>query len=126
MGNQRLLTIENLNLNYGNKQVVKGVSLSLNRGQVLGIAGESGSGKSTLLKGIIDPLAHGISLSGGIISYKGTDSSKWTKEKRQASKGTEIGMILQNPYTAFNPIRTYKSSLLKVLRAMACGRVIRL
>lgn len=112
-----ILEIENLKLNYGSACVVKNSSLSLKKGQVLGIAGESGSGKSTLLKAIIDPSAHDVTVSGGCIRYKGENTSAWTQKKRRTLKGVEIGMVLQNPNTTFNPIRPYKKQFIETLKS---------
>lgn len=49
---ETVLEVENLVVGYGERDVVKGVSLTLGRGEVLGIVGPNGSGKSTLLRGL--------------------------------------------------------------------------
>ena len=48
-----ILKAKNIYKSYGKKEILRGVSLELNRGKIYGIAGENGSGKSTLLKALI-------------------------------------------------------------------------
>ena len=61
-------TIENLSVGYGKKEIVHGVSLSLERGRLLGVLGANGSGKTTLLKSICGILPHsGACTLGGTV-----------------------------------------------------------
>src|SRR5690348_18273839 len=46
------LTVENLHLAYGDNPILKGVALTLNRGEVVSLLGPSGSGKTTLLRAV--------------------------------------------------------------------------
>jgi branched-chain amino acid transport system ATP-binding protein len=66
-----LLTVDELVAGYGNSQVLKGVSLRVDRGEVVTLIGRNGMGKSTALKaimGIIRPRAGRIGFNGSIIS----------------------------------------------------------
>lgn len=62
-----LLEVKDLSLSYGDKRVLKNVSFSLNRGEVLCIVGESGSGKSSILLSIMGLLPKNAKLSGSIL-----------------------------------------------------------
>jgi peptide/nickel transport system ATP-binding protein len=62
-----LLEVKDLSLSYGDKKVLKNVSFSLNRGEVLCIVGESGSGKSSILLSIMGLLPKNARLSGSIL-----------------------------------------------------------
>jgi oligopeptide transport system ATP-binding protein len=77
---------------------VNDVSLSLARGETLGIVGESGCGKSTLsrmLVGVLRPTAGAIQIDGVDVST--LDSRRWREVMR------DVQMVFQSPYTALNP-----------------------
>lgn len=112
-----ILEIENLALGYDSKKICSRINLQLSENEILGIAGESGSGKSTLLKAIIDPAAYNIRVGAGEIKYKSQPMSKLSKKERRLMKGSEIAMILQNPYANFNPIRKYKKQFKETLKS---------
>lgn len=88
--------IEMRNLSkYFRLAAVKNVSLTLEKGEILGLVGESGSGKSTLgkmLLRLIPPSSGQIFLEGEEITHK--------KEKRLARR---MQMIFQDPYSSLNP-----------------------
>lgn len=80
---------------------VKGVSLSVNRGEALGIAGESGSGKSLTLKSIIGLLPPGAIVEGDLrFTLDKEDPIPYTSADVH---GHGIGIIFQEPMTALNP-----------------------
>lgn len=69
MSSEPLLQVENIDVHYGSLQVVWSVSLEVNKGEIVAIAGANGAGKSTLLKtisGVIHP-------TNGCIKFAGTD-----------------------------------------------------
>lgn len=83
--------IKNVIKNFGNVQVIKDVSFTINQGEIYGIIGHSGAGKSTLLRCI-----NGLeSYNGGSINVMGKEvSSLKDRELREFRK--ELGMIFQN------------------------------
>ena len=89
-----------------NVKAVDGVSLSIRKGEVLGIVGESGCGKSTLGRAFLNL----IPLSGGSVSYQGQDLSKLSpREMKEMRK--KIQVIFQDPSASLNPRRTVKQIL---------------
>ena len=98
-----LLEIDNLRVWFGAKEVVRGVSLTLDRGEVLGLVGESGSGKSVsslAILGLLDPAAR----VEGSIRWQGRELAGLGNLELRSIRGREIAMIFQEPMTALNPV----------------------
>jgi len=106
---ETLLTIIGLTAEFrtseGTILANRNVSLSLARGQTLGIVGESGSGKSVLCRSILGliPSPPG-SITGGEIWFDGDDLLKLTEDQMERIRGVKIAMILQDPMTSLNPV----------------------
>ncbi|MCB0973686.1 MAG: ABC transporter ATP-binding protein [Actinobacteria bacterium] len=82
------------------------VSLSLNRGRVLGIVGESGSGKTVLSRSIMGLLpTRSVSMTGSVL-FKGEELVGRSRQDLSRLWGDEIAMVFQDPMTALNPVRT--------------------
>ncbi|RZL98542.1 MAG: ABC transporter ATP-binding protein [Variovorax sp.] len=108
--NQRLLDIDDLRVSFSTRrgmvEAVRGVSLSLDVGQTLGIVGESGSGKSVTAFAVTHLLEAAGRIVGGRIRYAGQDITNATWKTLRSTHGAAISMIFQNPRAALNPIRT--------------------
>ena len=121
MEKHTLLKINDLVVEYAaNKKIVQavnGVSLSLNKGETLGLVGETGAGKTTIAKAILrilpDPPAK---VKGGEIWFEGEDLLKLSDRKMSHIKGNEISMIFQDPMTALNPIMTVGKQIAETIR----------
>ncbi|MDM7933578.1 ABC transporter ATP-binding protein [Tabrizicola sp.] len=104
------LSVENLSVVYrvagGILQAVRDVSLSVQRGEVLGIMGESGCGKSTLAAAMINLLPVGAEIRQGGVRINGTDMLKLPPAAQRALRGQSVAMVFQDPMTAFNPVLT--------------------
>ncbi len=87
--------------NLGNINAVDGVSLTLKRGESLGIAGESGCGKSTLAKTILRL----INSSDGRIYYKENNITQ-LPEKKLKKHRAQLQVVFQDPYASLNPRMT--------------------
>ena len=99
----QLLAIEDLHIWFGGTEVVRGVSLTLEQGEVLGLVGESGSGKSVTslaILGLLDPAAR----VEGSIRWQGREVLRTADAELRAIRGKEIAMIFQEPMTALNPV----------------------
>lgn len=108
MNTPTLLTVDRLVLGATAvaTQVVDGVSLTLRRGERIGIVGESGSGKSMLMRAVIGLLPAGISKLGGSVRFEDRDMGDLQPEEVRKLRGKGIGLIFQEPMTSLNPALT--------------------
>jgi peptide/nickel transport system ATP-binding protein len=83
--------------------IVKNVSLTLNRGQVLGLIGESGAGKSTLGLAAMGYTQPGCRILSGKILYEGTDLAKLTDKQKRMYWGNKMTYVAQSAAASFNP-----------------------
>jgi peptide/nickel transport system ATP-binding protein len=105
-----LLRIEDLHVTFSTRQglveAVRGVTLSLAAGEMLGLVGESGSGKSVTgfaTTRLLDPAGR---VTKGRVLYRGQDITKIPDSDFRALHGAAMSMIFQNPRAALNPIRS--------------------
>ena len=105
---QPLLEVVDLSTHFrterGLVRAVDGVSLSLNRGQTLGIVGESGSGKTILSRSIMGLLPKSNVERRGLVIYAGHDMVGLPERELRLIWGAEISMVFQDPMTALNPV----------------------
>ena len=111
-----LLAIEDLHIWFGGTEVVRGVSLTLEQGEVLGLVGESGSGKSVTslaILGLLDPAARVV----GSIRWQGREVLRMAGAELRAIRGKEIAMIFQEPMTALNPVMSVGRQITEAILA---------
>lgn len=86
-----------------NMDLVKGVSFSVKQGECLGILGESGSGKSMSIKAAMGLLDKNFAVSGSA-KFQGEELIGKCAEELRRLRGGQIGIVLQNPMTSFDPL----------------------
>lgn len=118
---ETILDVKDLRVSFqhhaGEIQAVRGVSFHLNKGEVLAIVGESGCGKSvtaqTLMR--LNPSPPTIIKSGSILFDGDTEITELSEKQMQKIRGSEIGMIFQDPMTSLNPTKTVGKQIAETL-----------
>ena len=100
-----LLRVRNLEVVYGGVALVlRGISLDVRPGEVLGIVGESGSGKSVLAMSMLGLLPESAQPRfGGRLTVAGTDMLHGSESARRAVRRVHLGAVFQDPMTSLNP-----------------------
>jgi oligopeptide/dipeptide ABC transporter ATP-binding protein len=118
---EELLRIDGLHVGFRSgdemRSVVRGVDLRIAPGEVVGLVGESGSGKSMTALALMRLLPPGGAVTSGRILFKGRDLREASTREINALRGSQIGMIFQDPLTALNPAITIGGQLCDVIRA---------
>lgn len=116
----KFLQINNLAVNYTSNDekvyAVNGISLSLNRGQTLGLVGETGAGKTTIAKTILRVLPENATVLSGEILLEGKNLLSIPEKEMLSVRGNRISMIFQDPMTALNPIVNVGDQICEAIR----------
>ncbi len=114
-----LLDISDLTVDFdtedGTVHAVKGVSLTLERGEILALCGESGCGKSVTALSVPRLLPAGTRLSGSV-RLDGRELTTLTEREMREVRGKHVSMVFQEPMTSLNPSFTVGYQITEVLR----------
>jgi len=116
-----LLDIKDLVVHYvledETVEAVNGVTLSLKKGQTLGLVGETGAGKTSTALSILNLVQTppGV-IKNGTITVCGSEVLKMTPKQLEKIRGKDVSMIFQDPMTALNPVMTVGEQIAESIR----------
>lgn len=103
-----LLDIQDLHIHFrsapAGKDAVKGISFTMEEGEILGLVGESGSGKSVTAMALSSLLSRKQAELTGQILFQGQDVLQASRETLRTLRGKDIGVVFQEPMTSMDPV----------------------
>ena len=118
-----LLEVEDLEISFGadrtgagGTRIVAGVSLTVMRGETVGVVGESGSGKSMTALALLRLLPESGRVTCGRICLEGQDLPALSEREMRSVRGGRIAMIFQDPMTSLNPVFTVGDQIAEAVR----------
>jgi len=114
----QVLDIEDLHVtvHHGAAAALRGVSLSVHSGEIVGLVGESGSGKTLTCRAALGVLPAGVAAAHGTITFAGEDVTDLPLRRWERLHGSHIGAVFQDPASYLNPNLTIGSQVTEVLR----------
>jgi oligopeptide/dipeptide ABC transporter ATP-binding protein len=117
-----ILEVRGLNVSYpvfaaAPVRALRGVDLTVQPGEILGLVGESGSGKTTLARAIMGLLARPGRVDSGTIRFDGKDMRSLGEEALRAVRGRDIAMVIPNPRSELDPLVPVGHQIARVARA---------
>ncbi len=116
-----LLDVRNLNVSFPHPTgaavtALRGIDLTIARGEMVGVVGESGAGKSTLARAILGLVPRPGRVDAGSVTFRGEVLTELSDDARRAILGRDLAMIIPNPRSELNPVLTVGEQIGNVLR----------
>jgi len=109
-----LLSIDHLTIRYGERAVVRDVSLHIHDGEIVGLIGESGSGKSLTALAALGLVSGHPDIKGQIL-WKGQDLIGLGESAWRTTRSGQIGIVFQDPMNSLNPLMTLGAQILEAM-----------
>jgi oligopeptide/dipeptide ABC transporter ATP-binding protein len=120
------LAVENLTVAYraddGLLEALRDVSLTVGKGEIVGLVGESGCGKSTLIQAVLRLMPPNGVIRRGRIALDGVDLLQLSSAEMRALRGDRISVVFQDPMTALNPVLTIGRQMVDIQYRLPGGR----
>jgi len=120
-GSDDVLRISELKLKFhtyaGEVSALDGISLSIKKGELLGLVGESGCGKSVTALAIAGLLPQNAEITEGDVTLDGKNVLTFEPEEMRLARLKDIAMIFQDPMTYLNPVFTIGSQMVEITQA---------
>jgi oligopeptide/dipeptide ABC transporter ATP-binding protein len=114
-----LLAVRDLAIDFGTpgepQPAVRGLDLTLHQGTTLGIVGESGSGKSMSMLSVVSLLPSSATVTGSV-QLSGREVLGLSGRELRRIRGSQVGMIFQDPMTSLNPVFTVGDQVAEAIR----------
>ncbi|MEU2227198.1 ABC transporter ATP-binding protein [Streptomyces sp. NPDC018347] len=111
-----LLDVRDLDIDFDGRAAVRGVRLTLERGEVLGLVGESGSGKSVTALSVLGLLPRNATVRGSV-RLDGTELLGAGERELTRIRGDRVAMVFQDPLSAFTPVYRVGDQIAEAVRA---------
>jgi len=123
-----VLDIQNLSVKFdvheGTSHVLDCVSISVKENEIVALVGESGSGKSVTARSVLGTLSRPPGrITSGKISFQGQNLLELSEDDHAALRGTDIGLIPQDPLSSLNPVFTIGEQMIDLIRWRDTNRV---
>lgn len=119
-----LVAVRQLQVAYAHgdqsREVLRGLNLTVGRGEVLGIAGASGGGKTSLVQTLLGLLPSEGRVNAGGAWFNGEELLRMPDKRRRQQRGEGIAWVPQAAMQSLNPVRSVGSQLMEVARLSGC------
>lgn len=114
-----LVDIHNLIIGFDGTEVVRGLDLTIQRGEVVALVGESGSGKSVTARSLVGLAGPGARVTADRFIIDGADVTRFRERDWRALRGRKIGFVLQDALVSLDPLRRIGQQLADASRGRA-------